>query len=68
MSNVVGSTIPRESDSVVYMNTGPEIGVAATKTYTAQIAVLYSIGSQIMKWKNQYSTETENNKRYRKPS
>jgi len=59
MSNVVGSTIPRESDSVVYMNTGPEIGVAATKTYTAQIAVLYSIGSQIMKWKNQYSTETE---------
>ncbi len=37
ISNVVGSTIPRESDAVLYLNTGPEIGVAATKTYTAQL-------------------------------
>ncbi len=57
MSNVVGSTIPRESNSVVYMNTGPEIGVAATKTYTAQIAILYAIGAQIIHWKGYYTNE-----------
>jgi len=38
--NVVDSTIPRESDSVFYTHTGPEIGVAATKTFTAQIVAL----------------------------
>lgn len=57
MSNVVGSTIPRESHSVVYMNTGPEIGVAATKTYTAQISILYAIAAQIMHWKGYYTNE-----------
>lgn len=60
MSNVVGSTIPRESNSVVYMNTGPEIGVAATKTYTAQIAILYLISAQILFYREQYSTEIKN--------
>ena len=58
--NVVGSTIPRESDSVIYMNTGPEIGVAATKTYTAQIAILYIVGAQIALWKNIYSEDIKN--------
>jgi glucosamine--fructose-6-phosphate aminotransferase (isomerizing) len=59
MSNVVGSTIPRESHSVVYMNTGPEIGVAATKTYTAQISILYAIAAQIMNWKGYYTEEVK---------
>lgn len=36
LSNVVDSAIPRESDVSVYMRAGPEIGVAATKTYTSQ--------------------------------
>lgn len=36
--NVVGSTITRESDGVVYTYAGPEIGVASTKAYTAQVA------------------------------
>ncbi len=36
--NVVGSTIARESDGVIYTHAGPEIGVASTKAYTAQIA------------------------------
>ncbi len=36
--NVVGSSIARESDGVVYTHAGPEIGVASTKAYTAQIA------------------------------
>jgi len=39
--NVVGSTIARESDGVLYTYAGPEIGVASTKAFTTQIAVLY---------------------------
>jgi glucosamine--fructose-6-phosphate aminotransferase (isomerizing) len=35
--NVVDSSIARESDGVAYINAGPEIGVAATKTFTAQV-------------------------------
>lgn len=41
--NVVGSSLDRESDYTVYTHAGPEIGVAATKTFTAQLAVLYGI-------------------------
>jgi len=39
--NAVGSTIARESDGVLYMHAGPEIGVASTKAFTCQIAALY---------------------------
>ncbi len=39
--NVAGSTLDRESDVSIYMNAGPEIGVAATKTYVAELVVLY---------------------------
>jgi glutamine---fructose-6-phosphate transaminase (isomerizing) len=38
--NVVGSSIPRATHAGVYTHAGPEIGVASTKTFTAQIAVL----------------------------
>jgi len=38
--NVVGSTIARESDGGVYIHAGPEIGVASTKAFTSQLAVL----------------------------
>jgi len=47
LTNVVGSTISRESDAVIYINAGPEIGVAATKTYVAQVAVLVLLGAGI---------------------
>ncbi|MFN3471992.1 MAG: glutamine--fructose-6-phosphate transaminase (isomerizing) [Aquificaceae bacterium] len=40
--NVVGSALDRESDYTLYTHAGPEIGVAATKTFTAQLAVLYA--------------------------
>ncbi|MDA3935966.1 MAG: glutamine--fructose-6-phosphate transaminase (isomerizing) [Actinomycetota bacterium] len=40
ITNVVGSRVTRESDGVIYTHAGPEIGVAATKTFTAQIAAL----------------------------
>jgi glutamine---fructose-6-phosphate transaminase (isomerizing) len=38
--NNVGSTIARESDGGVYMHAGPEIGVAATKSFTSQLTIL----------------------------
>ena len=38
--NVVNSSIPRETDGVLYTHAGPEIGVAATKTFSAQLAAL----------------------------
>jgi glucosamine--fructose-6-phosphate aminotransferase (isomerizing) len=41
ISNVVGSSITREADSVIYTHAGPEIGVAATKTLVAQMAAVY---------------------------
>ena len=41
--NVLGSALDRESDFTLYTHAGPEIGVAATKTFTAQLAVLYSL-------------------------
>ena len=40
ITNVVGSAITRLSERVIYMNAGPEIGVAATKTYIAQLTSL----------------------------
>jgi glucosamine--fructose-6-phosphate aminotransferase (isomerizing) len=42
--NNVASTIARESDGGVYMHAGPEIGVAATKSFTSQITILSAIG------------------------
>jgi glucosamine--fructose-6-phosphate aminotransferase (isomerizing) len=38
--NVVGSTIAREADGGIYIHAGPEIGVASTKAFTSQVAVL----------------------------
>ena len=39
--NVVGSSIPRETHAGVYTHAGPEIGVASTKAFTAQVTVLF---------------------------
>jgi glucosamine--fructose-6-phosphate aminotransferase (isomerizing) len=43
--NVVGSSIARDSDGVIYTNAGPEIGVASTKAYTSQVTafVLFTL-------------------------
>jgi glucosamine--fructose-6-phosphate aminotransferase (isomerizing) len=38
--NVVGSTIAREADGGIYLHAGPEVGVASTKAFTSQVAVL----------------------------
>ncbi|HAJ56366.1 MAG TPA: glutamine--fructose-6-phosphate transaminase (isomerizing) [Candidatus Omnitrophica bacterium] len=45
--NVVGSSLTRESNKVFYTLAGPEIGVASTKAYTAQLAVFYMLGLRL---------------------
>jgi glucosamine--fructose-6-phosphate aminotransferase (isomerizing) len=50
--NVLGSTLTRESDGVAYTHAGPEIGVASTKAYTAQLTVLYLFAFYLAQIKN----------------
>lgn len=45
--NVVGSTVAREADAVIYTHAGPEIGVASTKAYTAQLLTLALFAIQL---------------------
>ena len=45
--NVVGSTIAREADHVLYTLAGPEIAVATTKAYSAQLAAMYCLAVQL---------------------
>jgi len=49
--NVHGSTIERESDSTIYLDAGPEIGVASTKAFTSQIFQLYLLSLYLAKLK-----------------
>jgi glucosamine--fructose-6-phosphate aminotransferase (isomerizing) len=49
--NVVGSSLVRESDGVLYTHAGPEIGVASTKAYVAQIAMLYLLALKLSSFK-----------------
>lgn len=53
--NVVGSSLTRESDFVLYTHAGPEIGVASTKAYTAQLMVLYMLGLTLANMRNTLS-------------
>jgi glucosamine--fructose-6-phosphate aminotransferase (isomerizing) len=44
VTNVVGSSVAREADNVLYTWAGPEIAVASTKAYTTQVLVMYLLG------------------------
>ncbi|TNE73798.1 glutamine--fructose-6-phosphate transaminase (isomerizing) [bacterium] len=55
--NVVGSTIARETHAGVYTHAGPEIGVASTKAFTAQVVVLTMIALELAKRKGTISDE-----------
>lgn len=55
--NVVGSTAARESDGVIYTHAGPEIGVAATKTFTTQLVALYLFALQMARVRGILSPE-----------
>jgi len=51
ITNMMGSQITREVDSVLYTRTGLEVGVAASKTFTAQIALLFLIGLELAQYR-----------------
>ena len=55
--NVVGSSIPRETRGGVYTHAGPEIGVASTKAFTAQVTVLTMLAMLLGKKRNYLSDE-----------
>ena len=45
--NTQGATIPRESDDIIYTHAGPEVAVASTKAFVAQVTALYLLGLAI---------------------
>src|SRR5277367_2760968 len=47
ISNVIDSTIAREADGVLYTNAGPEVSIASTKAFTAQMAVLFLLAAYL---------------------
>jgi len=55
--NTQGATIPRESDAVVYTHAGPEVAVASTKAFLAQVTALYLIGLHLAKVRGTLSSE-----------
>lgn len=55
--NVVGSSIAREADNVMYTWAGPEISVATTKAYSAQIAALYLLALKFAKVRSTITQE-----------
>jgi glucosamine--fructose-6-phosphate aminotransferase (isomerizing) len=55
--NNVASTIARESDGGVYMHAGPEIGVAATKSFTSQVVILTLLGLLFGRMRNLSTAE-----------
>lgn len=58
VTNVVGSSITREVDGVIYTNAGFEKGVAATKSFTTQVLVMYVIALYLAKIREMISEET----------
>ena len=50
--NVLGSSIAREADGVIYTHAGPEIAVASTKAYTAQLAIFYLLTLYLARLRN----------------
>ena len=59
ITNVVGSSISREADSVIYTMAGPEIAVASTKAYTTQAVVMNLLGMYLADLKGLLKSEEE---------
>lgn len=53
ITNVPGSTLSREADFTLLLHAGPEIAVASTKAYTAQVAVLAILANVVAKFRNE---------------
>lgn len=58
ISNNVGSSIPRETDTGTYIHVGPEIGVASTKAFTGQVMVLTMLAIGIAQLRGTIDSET----------
>ena len=56
--NTQGATIPRESDAIVYTHAGPEVAVASTKAFVAQVTALYLMALHIGRVRGSLSPET----------
>lgn len=59
--NVVGSSIAREADKVFYTLAGPEISVATTKAYSAQLVAMYCLAVQFARIRNTITEEQYSN-------
>jgi glucosamine--fructose-6-phosphate aminotransferase (isomerizing) len=57
--NVVGSTMTREADGTIYTHAGPEIGVASTKAFTAQLSALFLFALYLAERKKTVSAEKQ---------
>jgi len=57
--NVVGSSMSRDTQGVIYTHAGPEIGVASTKAFTTQLVVLYLLSLYLGKLTGKLSTDKE---------
>jgi glucosamine--fructose-6-phosphate aminotransferase (isomerizing) len=57
ITNVVGTTLSREVETMIYTRAGPEIGVAATKTFTSQLIVLYLLSIYFGRTRGKLDTE-----------
>jgi glucosamine--fructose-6-phosphate aminotransferase (isomerizing) len=55
--NTQGATIARESDAVIYTHAGPEVAVASTKAFVAQVAALYLFGLHLARVRGTLSSE-----------
>lgn len=59
ITNVVGSSISREADDVIYTMAGPEIAVASTKAYTTQVAVMNMLAMYLADLKGLLNSDVE---------
>ncbi len=59
VTNVIGSTLAREVDDILQLKAGPEIGVAATKTFMGQMAVLYLLAIYLGRLQGRVTREQE---------
>jgi glucosamine--fructose-6-phosphate aminotransferase (isomerizing) len=59
VTNTVGSAITREADAVLFLQAGPEIAVAASKTFTAQVATLVMLAAAIARARGSLPAEDE---------
>src|SRR5438445_10327241 len=57
ITNVVGSSMALESDGVIYLHAGPEIGVASTKTFIAHLTCLYLLGIRLAALRHRLAPE-----------